>query len=99
MPRSETIELTATRLLWREQARALPRSMRYALRRLFRRESRLYLVDDATGTVLARFTTPGDGTRFLDWLDQTHTWAFNSGKEFIVANPVLGADPSDPGPA
>ena len=79
------IEMAATRLLWREQARAMPRSLRYALRRLFRREPRMYLYDDATGTVLARFTSDADHLAFMAWLTRTHEWSFSMGKEFQVA--------------
>lgn len=80
-----SIELAATRLLWREQLRSLPRSLRHALARLFRREVRMHLVDDATGTVLARFTSEEDCARFTEWLGHTHNWSFEMGREFVVA--------------
>lgn len=93
-PRSDIDEMTdvhVTRLLWREQAAALPQAARSALRRLFRREARLFLTDD-NGRVLGRFTSADDASAFLTWVSQAHentfNFGFHTGKEFLVAQHI-----------
>jgi len=66
-----------TRLLWRSQARELPRAAWHALRRLARRESRWYLEID--GRVIGRFTCQADHDKFITWITATTTQTFLSG--------------------
>lgn len=62
--------MTHIRLLWREQLAALPRSLRYAVRRLLRLESRYYLT--INGMVVARFVARQDHLALLDWTSAAH---------------------------
>lgn len=77
-PRSE-VEASVTRLLWREQARELPRAAWHALRRLLRREPRWYFVVD--GHVVARMVSASGHERLLGWVTHVHGETFRMGVE------------------
>ena len=80
-------EMAFTRLTWREQLAVVHLSVRHALRRLFRREHRYFLVLD--GRVVAKFTAQEDHQAVLAWMAEahlkTHDYAFALGKEHNVA--------------
>ena len=86
-----------TRLLWRSQARELPRAAWHALRRLVRRESRWYLEID--GRVIGRLVREEDHWALLKWLEDTHRETFRCGQEFYreVASEVHVVNPGDAG--
>jgi len=89
------ITLAGTRLLWREQVRPLRRSLWHTLARLLRRECRMFLTEEGSGRVLAKFTSFEDYRLFMAWLDSTHKWSFEMGREFVVAQHLSRPDASD----
>jgi hypothetical protein len=104
LPGRAASEAVVTRLLWREQARELPRAAWHALRRLVRREPRWYLVID--GHVVARMVADGDQTMLLEWIAIAHGETFRFGQEFGrgVARALQDghqsqADAGEPGPS
>lgn len=94
-------EAVVARLLWREQAQALPRAAWSALRRLARREPRWYLVVD--GQVIARLTANADHDTLLRWITFVHGETFRTGVKWgrEVESAVNGsqADAGDAGPS
>lgn len=101
LPGRAASEAVVTRLLWREQVRALPRAAWHALRRLVRREPRWYLVID--DQVIARLVSDGDQTTLLEWIALAHGETFRFGRDFGrgIANAIdrNQADAGDPGPS
>ena len=98
LPGKVASEAVVTRLLWREQVRALPRAAWHALRRLARREPRWYLVID--GHVVARMTGDSDQAMLLEWIALVHGETFRAGQEFGrgLANAIdRSEDDTDPG--
>lgn len=97
LPGKAASEAVVSRLLWREQARALPRAAWHALRRLARREPRWYLVLD--GQVVARLVSNGDQTDLLAWIAEAHSMTFQAGTHFgrEMLNAVNGSQPADIG--
>jgi hypothetical protein len=98
LPGKAASEAVVSRLLWREQIRALPRAAVHFFRRLVRREPRWYLVID--GQVIARLVSDGDQTALLEWIALVHGETFRAGQEFGmgVAN-ALSSRQADPGDA
>lgn len=98
---SKAAEAAITRLLWREQIRALPRSLGATVRRLLRREPRWYYVVD--GRVVSRLTSAADYDILMQWIAQVHAETFHYGVYFGkgVAGAVDGseADAGDAGTA
>lgn len=80
LPGKAAAEASVTRLLWREQARELPRAAWYALRRMVRREPRWYLVVD--GHVVARLVSVEAHDELMAWIAEVHGQTFRSGVEF-----------------
>lgn len=80
-------------LRWREAIRELPWALYHQLRRVLRREPRLYLV--VNGRVAARFTSDYDHLAFVTWLEETHTktyrHGFDTGKEAMIARYIQAA--------
>lgn len=97
LPGKAASEAVVTRLLWREQFRALPRAAGHAIRRLLRREPRWYLVLD--GRVIARLVGHGDQTDLLEWIAAAHSMTFQAGQAFgmEVGNAVDGSSQADAG--
>ena len=83
-------DVTATRLLWRDQLAALPQALRHAVLRLFRSEPRYYLL--INDQVAARFVSPQDHLELLTWLAETHRanadYNFALGRERSVAEQI-----------
>lgn len=70
-------ELSFTRLTWREQLAVVHITVWHALRRLFRRESRYFLVLD--GKPVAKFIDANHHTELLEWLTKSHERATDYG--------------------
>lgn len=83
-------DITAERLLWRYQFRALGRSLSSQIRRVLRREARWYLTID--GRVVARFESEGDYRAFMSWLAHGHSETFRMGHEWGEAAGQLAHD-------
>lgn len=101
-PRSEAADALITRLLWREQIRALPGAVVAAARRLVRREPRWYLV--INGRVVARLVSRVDYDELLAWIAHVHAETFHMGVGFgeevhRAADTRKAPDPGDPGPS
>lgn len=98
-PRSEAADAAITRLLWREQVRALPRSLWAAVRRLLRLEPRWYYVID--GRVAARLVSAEDRDDLLRWIARVHAETFHYGVGFGqgVAGAVDSGQSPDSGDA
>lgn len=95
-PRSEAVDAAITRLLWREQARELPRAAWHAVRRLLRREPRWYVVVD--GHVVARLAGEDDYARLLAWIGHVHGETFRMGVKFGrgVSGAIHASQQADP---
>jgi len=83
-PRSEfslshVPELSATRLTLREQAASWWMYLHYTIRRLLRRERRVYLTLPS-GRVAAKFTSHEHAQVFLAWLGSTHAATYAHGE-------------------
>ena len=100
LPGKAPAEAVVTRLLWREQLQALPRSLWHALLRLLRREPRWYYVID--GRVIGRLVAEEDHRVLLEWVASVHAETFRAGQKFgrEVADAIheRQADPGDAGP-
>lgn len=102
-PEPSTPEAAVTRLLWREQIRALPASLMAAVRRLLRREPRWYLVID--GRVTGRLVSAEDYASLLAWIGHVHGLTFQHGVEFgkgvntHAVDQIHQVDAGEPGPA
>lgn len=95
MPQSE---VQITRLTWNDQARALPRALYHAIRRVLRREARWYYVQD--GRVIGRMVSTGDYQDLVDWIGASHRETFDTGREFggrAYAAKYAGAEQPDAG--
>ena len=94
-------DVLVTRLLWRDQLRALGKSLRYSVARLLRREPRWYITHD--GVVIGRLVSSGDYADLLSWIGQTHSITFHQGMAFgrriHADNQGHEADAGDAGPA
>jgi hypothetical protein len=72
-----TADMRTERMLLTHQLIELPRAIRYAVRRLLRREARWYLT--LNGDVVARFTSAADYGRFMAWVADSHIETYDLG--------------------
>lgn len=89
-------DVHSTRLHWQDQLPALIPAAYHAIRRLLRREHRMYLVVE--GEVLARFESEQAEMEFRNWLQASHIVTFETGANFGggIAR-ALNADRADAG--
>ncbi len=70
-------DMQTARLVWTHRLVELPRAVRFAVRRLLRREARWYLTLD--DNVVARFTSRADHDAFLEWVKASHIDTYDLG--------------------
>ncbi len=70
-------EVETARLVPTHRLLELPRAVRFAVRRLLRREARWYLMLDEN--VAARFTSKADHDAFIEWVKATHVQTYDIG--------------------